>query len=207
MVRLDDGFDDVRGRFATTLRGLMNALVDQKNRAEAFAQNTKDSTVHVVKTRYEQVQSMLKSLMVKVREIYPEGYDQVAAYAQTSIEKAKDLQSSAQGCVKATTDKVQGYAHSTIFGTVQYLLKTAQPYIHKAVLTGQPYYHKVVDASGPYIVSAKPFVDPLLERAEHVKDTLHENKMLGPYIDTAFNYAEVAINETKNYAIPPEVSQ
>jgi len=207
MIRLDDGLDDARGRFATSLRSLMNALVAQKNRAEEYAKNTRSSAANAVKTRYEQVQAMLQSLLVKVREIYPEGYDQVAAIAHSSIEKAVELQNSAQGYVKATTNKVHGYAHSTIFGTVQYLLKTAHPYVHMAVVTGQPYYYKALDASGPYIVSAKPYVDPLIERAEHVKDSLHDSKLLGPYIDTAFSYAEVVINETKNYAIPPEASQ
>lgn len=218
LVVLDDGLDGLRGKLSSSLRQLLVALVNHKKWAEDYAEDTKDSAVAHAKTRYERAMAFVQSLVEAARERFPATVDFVEStvanvqsaaqsYATGAQEKVNQLIESTAAEGKARIAEVRHKVDATVFGTVQYFLSIAQPYVHKAVKTGTPYVNKAIEVSQPYVQRAQPYVDNLVVKATEVTESLKENKLVGPYVDTAYSLAHTALDETKHYITPPEEAQ
>lgn len=210
LVILDDGLDGLRAKLSSHLRQLLVAVVNHKKWAESKADKTKAAAVETVRTRYELALQFVTSLVEKVKEKFPaaaEFIQKTTDTVQKTTTAAKDYAAGVNESVKSFANDVKGKIDTQTFSSLIYLLQVAQPYVHKLVNTSAPLVSRTLTVSQPYINQAKPHVEKIVSKAVDVTNTLKENKLVGAYVDSALGYAQVAIDETKNYVIPPEQSQ
>lgn len=205
LIHVDDGFDNMRGKLATSLRGLIESLNEQKKLAiakgselVAQAEKARDLTTQTLQTRYEQAADVLKSAIEKLKAHCPA---QVSEYLeksyQTYEQRTQELLTQAQ----VTSNHWYEHADNRFTSTATYLLKTAQPYVHEAVQRGQPYVLNVVEVTEPYVAQAKPYFEPVLARAQEMKQRFEEHKLVGPYVVSAYAKANETLDQVKEYCL------
>lgn len=217
LVILDDGLDGLRAKLSSNLRQLLVAIVNHKKWAESKAEATKDATVKTIRTRFEYAMYFVHRLVDKARERFPvtidhieKSVEHVQAIGHVAHQYAIDVNDTVMQIsdkAKSNTLKIFSKIDDQAVGSLIYLLRLAQPYVHKLVNTSAPLVSKTLSASDPYIQRAKPHVEKIVSKAVDVTNSLKENKFVGVYVDSALNYAQVAIDETKSYVIPPEQQQ
>lgn len=210
LVVLDDGLDGVRAKLSSQLRQLLTALVNHKKWAESKADETKDAAFKSVQTRYEvalgfvnRLVEVARARLAVVTDLYEKSVEKVQATKAAAEQYVQDINNE----VKSFSSNIRNKVDSQTIGSILYLLQVAQPYVHKLVNTSAPLVSKTLQVSQPYIEQAKPHVEKIVSRAVDVTNTLKENKYVGSYVDTALVYAQVAIDETKGYVIPPAQAQ
>ncbi|KAJ1434706.1 hypothetical protein B484DRAFT_282819 [Ochromonadaceae sp. CCMP2298] len=180
-IRLDDGFDSLRGKLGMALRQLISSLVEHKQivlkylaeKALQLNQAGEEAST-AVKTRYEKAQEVFTALLAATMDKYQPYYATLEA-------KKAELTQYADQTVKSNA----AHYYSALFTHATYLLKTAQPYVHDAVARSSPYISTAVEVSQPYVVQAKPYLEPLLLKAQNVKSHLQEHSLVGPYVTRA----------------------
>ena len=205
LINVDDGFDNLRGKLATSVRGLIESLIQQKKLAVAKgselvaqAEKARDVTTQTLLTRYEQSTELLKDWIEKLKARCPA---QVTEYLEKAYQcyeqRTQELLIQAQ----ATSNHWYDHADSRFTSTATYLLKTAQPYVHEAVQRGQPYLQNAVEVSQPYVAQAKPYFEPVLDRAQEMKQRFEENKLVGPYVVRVYATANKTLDQVKDYCL------
>ncbi len=206
LINVDDGFDNLRGKLATSVRGLIESLIEQKKLAVAKgselmaqAEKARDVTTQNLLTRYEQSSEVLKGLIEKLKAHCPA---QVTEYLEKSYQSYEQRTQELLIQAQATSNHWYDHADTRFASTATYLLKTAQPYVHEAVQRGQPYLQNAVEVSQPYVAQAKPYFEPVLGRAQEVKQRFEENKLVGPYVVSAYATANKTLDQVKDYCLP-----
>jgi len=207
LVILDDGLDGLRAKLSSSLRQLLVAIVNHKQWTESKAKKIKHATVETVYTRYELAMQFVHSLVETVRARFPLVVETAEKSAE-NLQKARNIAEKyvvdVNDSVKSFVDKTKSNVEHQTFGSLIYLLRVAQPYVHRIVNTSAPLVNKTLSVSMPYLEQAKPHVNKIVSKAVDVTNTLKESKLVGTYVDTALSYAHVAIDETKSYVLPPE---
>lgn len=206
----DDGLGELRGKVIVKLHDLMAALTKYKNL-------TADSTKQAINTRYENFVATLNQMVDTVKTKYPEtyhsgealvarSYGNVADAVLTTSHYAivsKNILVDAYGAGQQSLVHAYDEGRGTVYGTIYYALKYAQPYVHRAVNTGTPYVSRALEISQPYVEKAKPYLDPIVDKANGYKHSLEEHQLLGPYVKKGVDLAQTVYGETTAYAIPP----
>lgn len=205
LINVDDGFDNLRGKLATSVRGLIESLIQQKKLAVAKgselmaqAEKARDVTTQTLLTRYEQSSLVLRDWIEKAKARCPA---QVTEYLEKAYQSYEQRTQEFLMQAQATSNHWYDHADSRFASTATYLLKTAQPYVHEAVQRGQPYLQNAVEVSQPYVAQAKPYFEPVLDRAQVMKQRFEENKMVGPYVVSAFVTANKTLDQVKDYCL------
>lgn len=220
LVIVDDGLDDLRGKFAGKLRNLITAVVEHKDWAESYAIETKQSAKDKVLTRYEQALNLLKSIAGYVESKFPVAYaqastlvysaclqvEQVSASISNGTTAVKDVaHSTYRTSVDKTKDSIKSAQHkvdSMAMTLVHFGLRVAQPYVHHAMELTVPYVNQAICVSTPVV---KPYVEPVVLKAKNVNESLKENHFIGQYVSRANDLANQLLHETKAYCIPSSV--
>jgi hypothetical protein len=203
-IRLDDGFDTLRGKLGLALRQLISSLVKHKQIALDFLakkvaqlNQAGEAGIIAAKTRYEQALEVFSSLLCAAKEKYQPYYATLEA-------KKTELTLFVDESLKTKSAEY----YSALFKASTYLLKTAQPYVHDALARSSPYIAQAVEVSQPYVVQAKPYLEPLLLKAQTVKSSLQGHSVVGPYVTRAeqlvLEIGSTAFEEAKIYCCPAE---
>lgn len=220
LVVVDDGLDDLRGKFAGNLRNLITAVVQHKNWAESYAVETKQAAKDKVITRYEQALNMLKSIAGYVESKFPVAYTQASTLVYSACLQAEQISASisnrttaikdvAHNTYTASVDKTkesiksaQHKVDSLAMTLVYFGLRVAQPYVHHAMELTVPYVNQAICISTPVV---KPYVVPVVQKAMNVNESLKDNHFIGQYVSKANDVANQLLHETKAYCIPSTV--
>jgi hypothetical protein len=210
LVVVDDGLDHLRARLAISLRQLMSAIVIRKNWAENYATQATKSTASGVRTRFEYALDVLKSLLSMVNENYSgvvSGVQDVAHRVEVTgrdmLLRSKQMATATAG--NATKWIETGKLQATgVYAVAFWLLHAAQPSIRAGVTKYRPYVAHAIEASQSYGEKAKPYVDPLLNRAKELSQSVLENQLLGPFVAKAYEAGNLLVEETKAYCLPPD---
>jgi len=221
LIHVDDGLGELRGKVIVRLHELLSVLSQYKNstktvldtRYETFALTLQD-VVKVVKTKYPAAYHNGEVLVTKSYDNLKTAAEVTSQYIEVSKNKFVDVYDVGQSSLthaydegKNTVERSREQLSSTLYGTVFYALKLAQPYVHRAVTTSTPYVSKAIEISQPYVTKAKPFLEPIVDKASGYQHTLEEHQVVGPYVKKGVDLAQVIFNETTAYAIPAAAAE
>jgi hypothetical protein len=204
LIAVDDGLDICRVKLATSLRYLMDSIRSQVR----LLQEGKVPNVAArgIGSTWGFVTGLLQGAASQLQNSCPETYGKlntIAVNVCTNLEvrtlglvnNMKERSEALAGSSRATIEHV----YERITSTSAYVLKAAHPYVHSAVQHGTPLIH-------PYVEHVKPFLDPLVHRAHAVKQTLEDNRLVGPYVVSACENAARAMQEVQVYCLAEDLS-
>lgn len=225
-VYMDDGLDDYRSKLAVGLRKLIASVLDHKLFLEKYVSENVSNAQNVAHTRYEQVLKMLEGLLDYVHKKYPQTYERLTSAASTGAQqvtaKASEYRAVIDNSVttvqqtvsagietaKARVVQTHTAVDAKIVATAEYVLKTAQPYVHEAVNRSTPIIAQAVEISTPYVeraipyIQAIPYYEPIVNKTSSVGESILENERVIPYVKKALSLFE----DAKLYCLPSTTS-
>lgn len=201
----DAAVDATHAKFVNALKSLKDAT---KLRIEGIY-----SKLSVAEAK-KYATTVFESAYNMAKEKAPRATETVETYAQKAVDVTTSTYSATEKYVAGTYESVNAKVNEAKLATydaanMRYsqakdvtaeVVASAQPYVTHALDVSKPYVLKAVEISSPFIATATPYMSPYVE---HVKKTIEDNKMVGPYFEVALTKANEVMEGAKSYYMPP----
>lgn len=209
LIRLDDGFDDKRGKLSSLLRQLIAAIIKHKEVAVEYVQDKAQALSTEFVTRSEKMMQLMSDLLLEVQTkgLYPVTCDKVAigyTAVQTASTEAVSYIAVREENLRSG---IQGYISTQAYGWGTCLLTTVQPYVQNAVIVGQPLVDKAITMGQPYALAtinkAQPYLEQAKAKAKESPFVATQIEKFEPFMTQTIESAKVVLEEVKTYAGVP----